>query len=338
MYTVHNLLEAVKTVTMRSNKYQGKKVRRLHHLYDWGNFFSKAHAGLGGYATGGFNDEGHHDFQIKLGSDQKAYLNLKKYASTIDFEDPPQIDGFLVFKEGGFDSLAPHPPDFPVKGDDAWDRNDFSGTCRAFETYMGLDLSATATYREQWTETLNNTAADMKSLKEENKIKFLEPDMSGKLLQATPLAQQAFQSIEATASNPPFCTVFGGGRSKAQVKRDQEAFLVKSRGRVPVPTTPMSTISLLRTDFLLVERPLIELPVLVSITKRIQTQLPPESRQVEVQVCKYESSTEGEKGVFGPYKRTTGEGSTFIVSRAEILVYIVQWHKPQRKLPERLNR
>ena len=81
----------------------------------------------------------------------------------------------------------------------------------------------------------------------------------------------------------------------------------------------MSTVSLYASDWLLVDlgEPF---PALVSIAKRVQGHLPPESRAVEVWACRYRP--EGEHATFyGPYVRAKGEDASLTINRAQILVY-----------------
>ena len=51
IHTVQELLAAIKTVLSGTKKYQGKAIIRLHHLFDFKDFFEKSHTGLGGFHT-----------------------------------------------------------------------------------------------------------------------------------------------------------------------------------------------------------------------------------------------------------------------------------------------
>ena len=318
VYTVQQMVKDIEEVLTRSQKYKGKKVQRLHHLFDWSSYFDKAHSGLGGFATSAFNGDGYHDFHITLNSEDKAAMKLRKYACTPEFVHEGPEGGFYIFKEGGFESLADEVPIMDIKGDSAWDRDEFSATFRQFEPYFTASVEELHRIRVAWKEAMEDTARCSSALKPTNIIKFECPQALAVRLQQPAMPTFAY-NLTMPTSNPEVCTVFGGGRTKAQVTADCEVWLVKQRGSVPMPSTPTSTVSLYASDWLLVDLG-DPLPALVSIAKRVQGHLPPESRAVEVWVCRY--LPEGEHATFyGPYVRAKGEDASLTINRAQILVY-----------------
>lgn len=333
VFTPQQLLKCIQDVVSRSRKYSGRKVERLHHLFDWASFFDGFHTGIGGYHTSAYNDSGYHDFVVSLNDDGHPVLNMKKFAATEEFvsEGP-----FLIFKEGAFETMAASPPILDVKGDSAWDREDFNASYRVFEQYFGLSEEELHPIRQQWTDALENTAPSTSSLKLSNRIYFEAlPDAivnDGSELPSSCL--QLRYTAQDDISNPPVCTVFGGHRSQATVKKEIEAWLVSQRGGKPIPTSPLCTISLYSTDFILVDRGG-RLPSLFCITRRVQSHLPPSSPAVEVRCVLYKAASDTDSDFLGPYKRCSGEGSTCIVSRAEVLVYNVTFHKVKGNRSER---
>ena len=327
--SLDDLLQHIWKVINNSKKYQGRKVERMHHLFDFASFFSNAHTGIGGFATSNFNPDGYHDFHVTLNDEGHAVLNLKRYASTPDFVAEAN-GGFRIFKDGAFDALPSEPPRADVKGDDQWDRAEFAATYRAFEQYFGLSNDELTKLREKWTATMDDTAASTSALLQKNIISFPYPIVNDQRIIAQPLisVQHVSRALAADVSNPPVCTVHGGGRSQALVNKEIEAWLVAQRGSQPVPTTPLSTFSLYATDLLLVDRGN-ETPVLCCISKRIQGHLPPNSLAVEVKCVSFTCRGEGEASFFGPYCRSSPE--SFTISRAEILVYNVGFLKMNNK-------
>jgi hypothetical protein len=318
VYTVQQMVKDIEEVLTRSQKYKGKKVQRLHHLFDWSLYFEKAHSGLGGFATSAFNGDGYHDFQIALNSEGKAAMKLRKYAFTPEFVHEGPEGGFYIFREGGFENLAEEVPIMDIKGDSAWDREEFSATFRQFEPYFNAPPEELLRIRDLWKEAMEDTASCSSALKPANIIKFECPAALAVRLQEPAMPTFAY-SLTIPTSNPDVCTVFGGGRTKTQVAADCEVWLVKQRGSSPIPTTPTSTVSLYASDWLLVDlgEPL---PALVSIARRLQGHLPPQSRAVEVWACRY--VPEGEHATFyGPYVRTKGADASLTINRAQILVY-----------------
>ena len=171
VYTVQQMIQYIADVLSRSSKYSGRKVQRLHHLFDWSSFFDKTHSNLGGFATSAFNGDGYHDFHISLNAEGKASMKLRKYASTPDFVECPE-GGFLLFRDGGFESLAEKVPIMDLKGDSAWDRDEFSATFRQFEPYFKLSSEELQGVRRQWTEAMEDTAKSTSALKVTNLIEF----------------------------------------------------------------------------------------------------------------------------------------------------------------------
>ena len=337
VFTPQQLLKCIQDVLQRSRTYSGKTVQRLHHLYDWSSFFHGQHTNLGGFHTGAFNETGYHDFVVSINDAEDAVLNMKKYASTPDWCDEAE-GGFCIFKAGAFDELKDKSPHiFDLKGDTSWDRDDFIATQRNFEQYFALDQTAIDGVRQQWEEALDDTADSTSALKPSNLIAFEELDdgLEGSLRVAQAVTTHAPSLLTYSGAqeiaNPPVCTVHGAHRSAGVVKRAIEAWLVKRRGSIPISTTPLSTVSLYSTDFILVDRGA-NTPGLFSISKRCQPHLPPQSPSVDVRCFLYTTSMAPQSGFFGDYKRTE---TLKVVTRAEILVYNVTFMKSQGKTKQR---
>lgn len=330
VHTMNELLDAVKTVLNRSRKYLGRRILRLHHLYDWPAFFHKTDTNLEGFATSAFNPDGYHDIVVTLNSDEHPVINFKRFASTPDWVS---ADGFRIFKEGGVEGLQDKPPIAELKGEDAWDRSDFGHTYRMYEPYFGLSEGEITSIRRQWMETMDNTASSVSSLKRENIIEFeqlLEHVNVPNVVRGLPSLTLA---ATVDVSNPPVCTISGAHRSKGQVAKEVEQWLISQRGELPIATTPLSSVPLYATDYLLINQEGHDLPQLVKISRRIQGHLPAMSPAVEVKCTKYsrESSSDS-NALCGPFTRTAGE--VLIVARAEILVYNVCFLKQKAKSKE----